>query len=393
MVSSMPSCPAVESSSASLAATTCSGRRSRWPMIFTRTRPDLKLGSCNRRALSCTNKSSRHSTSAAGRLKFSVLKTYRVTWRTSRSMHHSSTSRSLFTPYWWPSVASSPMPRAKRRLPSRIRPMCAGTGPLATCRARAWAYQRYNGCSNGFKIRHGRRRRSVSARRSQPGADTAASLPASGRESSVCMDGHCMPVGAAPLHRRILPIHTERSRMLLATIDPSAPHRKSRMNGFAWLPWRRPPPPIDDVLWRDALAACPLARRLPPDDLQHLRELAARFLQRKRFHPIDMELDARQRLLIAMLACLPVLRLGFRALRGWQGVVVYPGEFRVRHRHHDGSTGVVIESDQIRIGEAWQIGPLVLSWAAVEHDLAQPWTGSNVVVHEIAHKLDMLDGP
>jgi Mlc titration factor MtfA (ptsG expression regulator) len=34
----------------------------------------------------------------------------------------------------------------------------------------------------------------------------------------------------------------------------------------------------------------------------------------------------------------------------------------------------------------------VLSWAAVEHDLAQPWDGSNVVVHEIAHKLDMLDG-
>jgi Mlc titration factor MtfA (ptsG expression regulator) len=181
--------------------------------------------------------------------------------------------------------------------------------------------------------------------------------------------------------------------MLLAAFDPSAPPRKSRMNGFAWLPWRRPPPPIDDALWRDALAACPLAQRLPPDEVARLRDLAERFLQRKRFHPIDMELDAKQRLLIAMLACLPVLRLGFRALRGWQGVVVYPGEFRVRHRHYDGSTGVVTESDQIRIGEAWQIGPLVLSWAAIEHDLAQPWTGSNVVVHEIAHKLDMLDGP
>ena len=164
------------------------------------------------------------------------------------------------------------------------------------------------------------------------------------------------------------------------------------MSGFAWLPWQRPPP-IGDALWREALAACPLARRLSAEDLHGLRLLAARFLQRKRFHPIDMELDARQRLLIALQACMPVLRLGFRALRGWQGVVVYPGEFRVRHRHHDGSTGVVTESDQIRIGEAWQVGPLVLSWAAVEQDLLQPWDGANVVVHEIAHKLDMLDGP
>jgi Mlc titration factor MtfA (ptsG expression regulator) len=165
------------------------------------------------------------------------------------------------------------------------------------------------------------------------------------------------------------------------------------MSAFEWLPWRRPPPPIDDDLWRDALATCPLAQRLAPDERRRLRLLAARFLQRKRFHPIDMELDGKQRLLIAMLACLPVLRPGFRALRGWQGVVVYPGEFRVRHRDHDGSTGVVTETDQVRTGEAWQIGPLVLSWAAVEEDLAHPWDGSNVVVHEIAHKLDMLDGP
>ncbi len=166
------------------------------------------------------------------------------------------------------------------------------------------------------------------------------------------------------------------------------------MNGFDWLPWRRPPPPIDDALWRDALAACPLALRLSPEDRQRLRLLAARFLQSKRFHPVDMELGAKQRLLIALQASLPVLRLGFRALRGWQGVVVYPGQFKVRHQHHhDDGTGVITEGDRILSGEAWQIGPLVLSWAAVEQDLSQPWDGFNVVIHEIAHKLDMLDGP
>lgn len=165
------------------------------------------------------------------------------------------------------------------------------------------------------------------------------------------------------------------------------------MTWFDWLPGRRPPPPIPDALWRDALAASPLAQRLAPDDRQRLRLLAARFLRRKRMYPTGIDLDGVQRLLIAMQACMPLLRIGFRALRGWQGVVVYPGEFKVRHRHHDGSTGVVTERDQVLTGEAWQIGPLVLSWAAVQQDLAQPWDGYNVVVHEIAHKLDMLDGP
>lgn len=166
------------------------------------------------------------------------------------------------------------------------------------------------------------------------------------------------------------------------------------MKWYQRLPGLRPPPPIADASWRDALASCPLAQRLSIDERQRLRLLAARFLQRKRFHPIDTELDDTQRLLIAMQACTPVMRLGFRALRGWQGVVVYPGEFKVRHsHHHDDGTGVVTEGDQVLSGEAWHVGPLVLSWAAVEQDLMQPWDGFNVVAHEIAHKLDMLDGP
>jgi Mlc titration factor MtfA (ptsG expression regulator) len=172
-----------------------------------------------------------------------------------------------------------------------------------------------------------------------------------------------------------------------------AASRKIFMTWFDWLPGRRPPPAIPEATWRDALATCPLAQRLSVDDRQRLRLLAARFLQRKRMYPVEIELDETQRLLIAMQACLPVLRMGFRELRGWQGVVVYPGEFKVRHSHHDGSTGVVTERDQVLTGEAWQIGPLVLSWAAVQQDLLQPWDGYNVVAHEIAHKLDMLDGP
>ena len=121
--------------------------------------------------------------------------------------------------------------------------------------------------------------------------------------------------------------------------------------------------------------------------------LCAQFLAHKRFSAeAGAQLDDLRCLLIAQQACLPVLELGFAALHGWSEVIVYPAEFRVRHPHQDRGSGVVTEQDQTLIGEAWARGPVVLSWASISHDLQHPHTGSNLVVHEIAHKLDQLDG-
>lgn len=163
--------------------------------------------------------------------------------------------------------------------------------------------------------------------------------------------------------------------------------------------WRRlraylTPPPLDDEPWRKVLGACQLAQRLDRHRQQELRRLVGLFLARKRFHAqAGAELSDELRTLIAVQACLPVLKQGPRALRGWRDILVYPGEFKVKRSHHDDRSGVVTEGDDVLIGEAWEHGPLVLSLADVELDLAQPWDGFNVVVHEIAHKLDMLDGP
>jgi Mlc titration factor MtfA (ptsG expression regulator) len=168
------------------------------------------------------------------------------------------------------------------------------------------------------------------------------------------------------------------------------------MPGYWWqsVKARFEPPPVADPLWRRALTACPLARRLGAEQQKNLRHLAAVFLARKRFHALaGAVLDDYWRLLIAMQACLPALQQGAGSLRGWREVLIYPGEFKVRRSHHDDRTGVVTKVDETRIGEAWEHGPLVLSLADVQLDLEQPWDGYNAVVHEMAHKLDMLDGP
>ena len=54
--------------------------------------------------------------------------------------------------------------------------------------------------------------------------------------------------------------------------------------------------------------------------------------------------------------------------------------------------GVVREGVSVRLGEAWQHGPVILSWDDVLHGAADIHDGHNVVLHEFAHQLDQEAG-
>ncbi|MEO5622043.1 MAG: M90 family metallopeptidase [Dokdonella sp.] len=172
------------------------------------------------------------------------------------------------------------------------------------------------------------------------------------------------------------------------------PDSSARMNWVARLQAAfASTPHIEDGAWENLIESSALFQRLSAAERGDLRAFAERFIARKTFSSAGgHELDAAQCLAIAALACLPVLKLGFDALAGWREVIVYPGEFRVTREHHDEHTGVVTLREDDLIGEAWERGPLILSWADVATDLAHPFDGFNVVVHEIAHKLDLTDG-
>jgi Mlc titration factor MtfA (ptsG expression regulator) len=135
------------------------------------------------------------------------------------------------------------------------------------------------------------------------------------------------------------------------------------------------------------------AGALEPSRQVRLRDFAQRFLRDKAITPAaDFKLTPDRRALLAVLCCQPVLSLGYDWLRGWHELIVYPGQFGVRRHDYDETTGVVAEWDDELSGEAWDRGPLVLSWADVRADLDRPEPGYHVVAHEIAHKLDVLDG-
>lgn len=142
--------------------------------------------------------------------------------------------------------------------------------------------------------------------------------------------------------------------------------------------------------WNLLLEDHPIFDGLPADDRARLRELATLFLHEKVFEsPGGMELTPYMRAVIAAQASLPLLGLGPDWYRGWKTVVVVPDAFRRENAEHD-RAGVVHEWEEEDGGEAWEEGPVTVSWEDVE---ASGWgDGYNVILHEAAHVLDMRDG-
>jgi Mlc titration factor MtfA (ptsG expression regulator) len=144
--------------------------------------------------------------------------------------------------------------------------------------------------------------------------------------------------------------------------------------------------------WNPILDRDRLLRRYRGDARARLTALAERFERAKRFEPAGglEALGAAERATISALACVPVLELGLEWLAGWTAVVVYPAEFVARHEFVD-EAGVVHRSERVLTGEAWEAGPLIVSLESIAGEAAGDQAGS-LVVHEIAHKLDLLNG-
>jgi len=155
-----------------------------------------------------------------------------------------------------------------------------------------------------------------------------------------------------------------------------------------WLGLTRPAASIPDNLWVRVESSLPFLAYLGAAERARLRELARGFLACKQFHGAQgLRLTDEMLLAIALQACLPILNKGLDAYRSWVGVIVYPGDFIIPRREMD-DDGVVHEYDDEVLGEAWEGGPVVLSWFPGPPAPA----GVNVVIHEFAHKLDMENG-
>jgi len=91
---------------------------------------------------------------------------------------------------------------------------------------------------------------------------------------------------------------------------------------------------------------------------------------------------------VSALACLLVAGNQATLFENTTSILLYPSGYMAARQTLPGG---VIAQGSPRLGEAHFNGPVVLSWGDALRHATQP-TGRNVVLHEFAHKLDMLDG-
>jgi len=147
---------------------------------------------------------------------------------------------------------------------------------------------------------------------------------------------------------------------------------------------------IPQQQWQRVIARLPVLARLDNTEVTRLIELSILFMHAKTFEGAKgLKLDDEMKMLIALQACLPILNLGIDWYDGWVSIIVYPAQF-IPERNSVDEYGIEHRSSSVLSGESWHRGPVILSWEDTAH--AGIIDGHNLVIHEFAHKLDVLNG-
>jgi Mlc titration factor MtfA (ptsG expression regulator) len=104
-----------------------------------------------------------------------------------------------------------------------------------------------------------------------------------------------------------------------------------------------------------------------------------------------LELTDEVRVTIAALAAILILGFDDFYFDNVATILVYPNAYVVKEERAIGG-GATVEQESGRLGEAHFRGPVILSWAELAENALAPGSGQNLVFHEFAHQLDMLNG-
>lgn len=131
--------------------------------------------------------------------------------------------------------------------------------------------------------------------------------------------------------------------------------------------------------WDEWLADLPFVGRLPGAAQSRLRSILRVLVAEKTWEGCGgLQMTDRMKVVIAAQAALLLLGVDHDHYRRVREVLVYPGSF--------------VTSEQTAVdGLAWHRGPVILAWDAVRIGGDNWKDGRNVVLHEFAHRLDMLD--
>jgi Mlc titration factor MtfA (ptsG expression regulator) len=131
-------------------------------------------------------------------------------------------------------------------------------------------------------------------------------------------------------------------------------------------------------------------RHLSEAEQARLRDALRVFVAEKNWEGCGgLSVTDEMKVTIAGQACLMSLGLEGDPFRAVLSILIYPAGYAVpEERWHRGWS---IQGESARLGESWYRGPVILSWAEIEDDAKNPGYGNNLIWHEFAHQIDMLD--
>jgi Mlc titration factor MtfA (ptsG expression regulator) len=154
----------------------------------------------------------------------------------------------------------------------------------------------------------------------------------------------------------------------------------------------RPFPPAWEAFVCDNMACYSV---LSDAERSELRAMIQVFLEEKQWEGCGgLELTDEIRVTIAAQACLLQLGLPHDYYHNVESILIYPSTV-VPPEYQPGvfeRVGDPLDAPGPILGQASVQGPVILVWDAVLRGARHPEQGHNVVYHEFAHKLDMLDG-
>jgi Mlc titration factor MtfA (ptsG expression regulator) len=133
---------------------------------------------------------------------------------------------------------------------------------------------------------------------------------------------------------------------------------------------------------------------LTDDERMRLEDLIKRFVADIRWEAAQgFTVTDEMRAVIAAQACLLVLDLepGLELYRHVASIIVHPRTVVLRGQRRVGG-GMMSDSPFAISGQAHHRGPVLLVWSTAAFEARHPERGHNVVYHEFAHQLDMVDG-
>lgn len=136
----------------------------------------------------------------------------------------------------------------------------------------------------------------------------------------------------------------------------------------------------------------PYYRKLSIADQKELQRHILIFLSEKHFVGCGgLEITDEIRVTIAAQACILLLGRQTDYYPGLHSILVYPAAYVAKRVTHLPG-GIIEEGFDVRFGESWRRGSVVLSWDNIRRDAADIQDGHNVVFHEFAHQLDSSAG-